>query len=159
VPNQDDLLPVRIGSRGAAVEVRHLKVFRDIYYVAMQARDEDDRLGPMTDFDPSADDFPYVDLSPDRVIGFFSDAAKWPVFGRRRSVQFQLGEDEFFMLGDNSAASLDSRLWGNSQFFVKRDLLVGQGLLVYWPHSRNRIPGTPIPFPFFPNFSEMGRIR
>ena len=67
------------------------------------------------------------------------------------------------MLGDNSPRSADSRLWhrpdGAPEHYVKRDLLVGKAVFVYWPHSWNRIPGTNIPFPFFPNFARMKFVR
>ena len=63
------------------------------------------------------------------------------------------------MLGDNSAASKDSRLWDESQFYVNRELLIGRALFVYWPHSWDKIPGTPIPFPFFPDFGRMRFVR
>ena len=56
---------------------------------------------------------------------------------------FTLGEDEFFVLGDNSPNSEDSRWWskqgkGNNglsyrQGIVPRDYLVGKALFVYWP--------------------------
>jgi signal peptidase I len=56
---------------------------------------------------------------------------------------FELGADEFFVLGDNSPASKDSRLWdkpgkGNGrrqyrQGIVPRDYLVGKAFFVYWP--------------------------
>ena len=56
---------------------------------------------------------------------------------------FTLGEDEFFVLGDNSPNSEDGRWWSrkgvgnNGQFYregiVPRDYLVGKALLVYWP--------------------------
>jgi len=55
----------------------------------------------------------------------------------------KLGEDEFFVLGDNSPNSRDSRWWrhpgiGNNGFqyrrgVVPRDYLVGKALVVYWP--------------------------
>jgi len=64
-------------------------------------------------------------------------------------------EDEFFALGDNSPSSADGRYWGT----VPRKLLVGKALFIYWPHSFDRVPGTSIPFPFFPNFSRMGFVR
>jgi signal peptidase I len=36
---------------------------------------------------------------------------------------------------------------------VRRDLLTGKALVIYWPHSWRR------PIPFFPNFQRMGLIR
>jgi len=56
---------------------------------------------------------------------------------------FVLGDDEFFVLGDNSPNSQDSRWWdrdgiGNDGRFyrrgiVPRDYLVGKAMFVYWP--------------------------
>ena len=43
--------------------------------------------------------------------------------------------------------------------YLERRLLIGKALCVYWPHSWNRIPGTPIPFPLFPNFGDMRLVR
>ena len=43
--------------------------------------------------------------------------------------------------------------------YMDRRLLIGKALCVYWPHSWNRIPGTPIPFPLFPNFADMRLVR
>lgn len=54
--------------------------------------------------------------------------------GRRR---FSLGPDEFFMLGDNSSVSLDSRHWEHPG--VHRDLLVGKPLLVHLPSRSRRL--------------------
>ena len=54
---------------------------------------------------------------------------------------FNLGKDEFFVLGDNSPASLDSRLWdeqgqGNNKLYregvVPRDYLIGKAFVVFW---------------------------
>jgi signal peptidase I len=72
-----------------------------------------------------------------------------------------LEEGQFLALGDNSGESRDSRLWAGPgvESYVPRDLLIGKALFIYWPHSQNRIPGTHIPFPFFPNFSRMWVIR
>ena len=56
---------------------------------------------------------------------------------------FELGRDEFFVLGDNTPASADARCWnspgiGNNQHqyrqgTVPRDYLVGKAFFVYWP--------------------------
>jgi len=43
--------------------------------------------------------------------------------------------DSYFVLGDNSASSKDSRYWG----FVPKDDLLGQAMVVYWPPQRIKI--------------------
>ena len=45
---------------------------------------------------------------------------------------FKVPEGHYFMLGDNSSHSLDSRYWGT----VPRRNLVGQAALVWWPFSK-----------------------
>lgn len=42
---------------------------------------------------------------------------------------YTVGEDEFFMMGDNRNHSNDSRFWGT----VPRDLLIGKAEAVFWP--------------------------
>jgi len=44
-------------------------------------------------------------------------------------------ENSFFVLGDNSASSQDSRYWG----FVPHKNILGQAMVVYWPLKRIRI--------------------
>jgi signal peptidase I len=44
-------------------------------------------------------------------------------------------KDSFFVLGDNSASSQDSRYWG----FVPHKNIRGKALLIYWPLYRIRI--------------------
>ena len=44
----------------------------------------------------------------------------------------KIPEDHYFMLGDNSANSNDSRYWG----FVPKKNIKGKALLIYWPPSR-----------------------
>jgi signal peptidase I len=41
----------------------------------------------------------------------------------------------FFVLGDNSASSQDSRYWG----FVPKKNVLGKALIIYWPLNRIRI--------------------
>jgi signal peptidase I len=45
---------------------------------------------------------------------------------------FEVPEDSYFMLGDNSRNSLDSRYWGT----VPRTNIVGKALFIFWPISR-----------------------
>lgn len=58
-----------------------------------------------------------------------------------------LGADEFFVLGDNSPNSLDSRLWRLDRPVVPRRNLVGKAFFVYWPAAGSRawIPIAPDP--------------
>jgi len=44
-------------------------------------------------------------------------------------------QDNYFVLGDNSASSKDSRYWG----YVNDKYLIGKALLIYWPPNRIRI--------------------
>jgi signal peptidase I len=156
-PTADDLEPVRIGSRGAALAVRHLKVGRDIYYIAFRAGDGSEPR--VVEYDST--NSPYRMETREEVARVLADPREWDGFARGREVEFQLGPDQFFMLGDNSAASQDSRWWEmlGAEYYVSRELLIGKALVIYWPHSLDRIPGTPIPIRFFPNFWRMGLVR
>jgi signal peptidase I len=44
----------------------------------------------------------------------------------------QVPEDAFYVLGDNSISSRDSRYWG----FLPRRYLKGKAFLIYWPPTR-----------------------
>ncbi len=73
-----------------------------------------------------------------------------------REKNFETGDGQFLVLGDNSPASKDSRLWKENpgdMHYVERKLLIGKALFIYWPHSRTDI------FPLCPNFSRMGFVR
>jgi len=43
--------------------------------------------------------------------------------------------DAYYVLGDNSISSRDSRYWG----FMPKKYLLGKALLIYWPPNRIRI--------------------
>ena len=153
-----DLAPVGIGARGTKLAVTRLQVWRDIYYVAdswERARMND----VVTDFD-----HPFNS----ELANLPTDPSLWPRFRERHHVEFPLSEDQFFVMGDNSPESSDARLWlgGDPRSggrpggaYLERQLLIGKALCVYWPHSWNRIPGTPIPFPLFPNVEDMRLVR
>lgn len=44
-------------------------------------------------------------------------------------------KDSYFVLGDNSTSSKDSRYWG----FVPKDDLLGKAMVIYWPPQRIRV--------------------
>jgi len=77
---------------------------------------------------------------------------------------FKLGKDEFFVLGDNSPNSQDSRWWSepgranNNLFYrrgiVPREYLIGKALFVYWPSGFKPFPK--FPFAIIPN---VGQVR
>jgi signal peptidase I len=152
-----DLAPAGVGARGAKLAITRLRLWRDIYYIADDWRHHPQRMGTnISDYDVPAD-----------VAGLFRDPARWGLFATRRHVEFPLADDQFFVMGDNSAESADARLWFGDTVrggrpggdYLERRLLIGKALCVYWPHSWNRIPGTPIPFPLFPNVVDMRLVR
>lgn len=49
--------------------------------------------------------------------------------------QITVPQDSFFVLGDNSASSQDSRYWG----FVPAKNILGRAILIYWPPNRIRV--------------------
>lgn len=53
----------------------------------------------------------------------------------REGEKIEVPKDNFFVLGDNSASSQDSRYWG----FVPRKNILGKALVIYWPPQRIRI--------------------
>jgi len=80
---------------------------------------------------------------------------------------FKLEQNEFFVLGDNSPQSHDSRFWdepglGNGRDsytpgVVPRDYLLGRALFVYWPGGF--YPHSRIPFAVIPNVGDMRFIH
>ena len=161
-----DLAPAGIGSRGAALRLSHLRLYRDVYYVA-----KSEQHGPAMDFKdenvpdlrnafPRSSDSIDPDFQNERAR-LFSTPALWPAaFSNLNEVAFPLAkaadprEDQFLALGDNSPQSLDSRLWPWSssmkrdkiggpgqpgrEYYVERELLIGKALLIYWPVTQWR---------------------
>jgi signal peptidase I len=86
-------------------------------------------------------------------------------FLERQRLDFPLESGQYFVLGDNSAASKDSRLWSDGHH-VDRHLLIGEAMLVFWPHAVPAAWGIPLKFgrtelrlPSWPNFARMRFVR
>jgi len=80
-------------------------------------------------------------------------------------LEFELEADQFFVLGDNSAASKDSRLWMEGHH-VDRSLLIGKALAIFWPHAIPaswsvpvKIGGAELRLPCWPNFERIKFLR
>jgi signal peptidase I len=83
----------------------------------------------------------------------------------RERLDFPLDAGQFFVLGDNSAASKDSRMWLEGHH-VDRSLLIGRALVIFWPHAVPagwsipvKIGGSELRLPSWPNFGRMGFVR
>ena len=142
-----DLNPARIGGKGLKAGVGRLRVLRDIYYVAASSLEQ--RTGADYDLPTHISDLEQL----------FANPSKWSqskLFESRRDVEFSLGEEQFFPMGDNSPASKDARLWGGTEStlfdeerqieidpFVTRERLIGKAFFVYWPHPWQFAAGAP----------------
>ena len=160
-----DMAPVGVGGKNAKLTVSSLRVLRDIYYLAQEParRSRFDQHEYLRDF------------SPGERQTIFSDPRTWEettLFNDRAEIDFKLDKDQFFPLGDNSPQSKDARLWSEKDYvtgvlspppFVKRELLIGKALVVYWPHGKR--PSSPTlsrltrNYAFIPNFGQMKLIR
>ncbi len=55
-------------------------------------------------------------------------------FGKEGQI-IKVPENSFYVLGDNSSSSRDSRYWG----FVPKKNVLGKAMVVYWPPNRIRV--------------------
>jgi signal peptidase I len=118
-PTANDLKPVLIGAKKAAVKVHQLKLWRDTYYTAKTGIS----LG-----------------TPDAVLNqaqwndpeFWSDPKRWEPLGNLEPTTLYVQPGHYLCLGDNSPESSDSRSWG----VVPERLMLGRALMVYYPFNR-----------------------
>ncbi|MEN0111806.1 MAG: S26 family signal peptidase, partial [Planctomycetota bacterium] len=161
-----DLAPAGLGVAGAAVRVERLRLWRDGYYLA--TRWDEPNLGVTTDLPPTS--FEALDRAnwDGSLASVATDPRLWYALGNRRSADFSVGEDQLFVLGDNSGWSLDARLWagGNQRDagrpggpYLERSQLVGKAVCVYWPHAWYSLPFTNRMIPAWPNFGDMRLVR
>jgi signal peptidase I len=119
------------------VHVSHLQIHRDIYY----------RSSHVTTWGPEQEEWSSCS-SHSHLRSLLSDPIAWGEAYKACSheARFEIGPDEFMMLGDNSPRSKDSRLWGNERraerrHTVPRSALVGKAFYIYWPHGQPFLNG------------------
>lgn len=175
-----DLEPARVGVKGASVTIERLVVLRDIYYLAVSATGANDREvraewvegGYLSEYGSPDTSIELEDGT--RLLGvsglqeLFRRPDQWARFKFRGPRRFTIGEDHFFVLGDNSPESQDSRLWLRNRqdkrrgvpggVYLERGLLTGRALCVFWPHSWGGVPGIPA-LPGLPNLGDMRIVR
>lgn len=163
IPTAADLLsPAGVAVRNGSVTVSDLVLKRDIYY---------------TQYPGQNDYWPvFENREPRNIVelfDFLADPAQFPNLARVGFKEYELGEERFLMLGDNSPCSKDSRGWdksdrdwdpsNRSSWEVPRSLLTGKAFYIYWPHG---VPFGPdirwnrdIRLPFRPYVERMKWIR
>ncbi len=180
-PTDADLVPAGIAAKGASVKVSHIRLERDFYYRSEYVRDPNDYSRQPRSKEE------YESYSKEQLNKLLGSPDEWYAEYKSHSeppaVFAKLGPDEFFVMGDNSPRSKDSRLWSNvrraeHRHAVPRSALIGKAFFIYWPHG---VPflgggeGFPIIYhktdrgerteypsfrvPFYPHIDRMNRIR
>jgi len=129
-PTKDDLEPARLSFANLKGEVRHLKLFRDIYYTQdAGAADDQPSVYPIPSEDQSTMELwrKGMQVAMTRVIDLMHGG---PDLGRPRV--FHVPDNSYMMCGDNSPRSFDGRGWGLTHF-VPRQCVLGKALVVYYP--------------------------
>jgi len=198
-PVEADLIPVGIAAKGLSIAVSNLMLTRDIYYRNEFTHPDDEfksdseRPQSIPEYQNYPSLYEVLDSLKHQPIAWFDEyfdhlSIRKPEYRNRKkfSFSFTMDKDEFFMMGDNSPRSKDSRLWNNTRrakhrHAVPRYALVGEAFFIYWPHgvpflnggkgfaithhktfdgSKTETSDYPrFRLPFYPNFSRMKRIR
>ncbi len=161
-PTEADLSPAAVAVRNATVVVSDLVLKRDIYYTQTPGRHD---YGPVWE-----DRYP---RTPVELFDFLADPSGFPALANVRHEEYELGEDRFMMMGDNSPRSKDSRGWDSADrewdpndresWEVPRRMVTGKAFFVYWPHGVPFGPDVRVSrdsrIPFRPYFERMRWIR
>ncbi len=162
VPTVKDLAPAAVAVRDASIVASDLVVKRDIYYTQNPGRID---YGLVWE-----DHYPRTAVE---LFDFLADPTRFANLAKIGSHEYEIGSDRYFMLGDNSPRSKDSRGWGlddsawdpgdRKSWEVPRQLITGKAFYVYWPHGVPVGPDLRITRdirPFFrPYFERMKWIR
>lgn len=149
---------VRIGAKNLSGRLRHLAIERDVYY---RSADIQEKVGLRS----------VVPGDPASQVKVYNPYVNWPGWGTSgHPILLRDGEiRDYFMCGDNSHASKDSRLWweigphleylGDAYQIgtVPEQELTGKAFFVYWPAGYRRSWSSGIGV--IPNFGRMRWIR
>jgi signal peptidase I len=76
-------------------------------------------------------------INSDNPNGFILDES-FVIFPKETFMEKTLSDSEYFVMGDNRAASSDSRVWGP----LSKDLVVGKAFVRLWPFNKiDYLPG------------------
>src|SRR5262249_41743745 len=170
-PTAADLDPVGIGSQGAWLVVRDLRLTRDIYYTLQPGRSDYDSL----DLERP------LPVHRDEIFDWLADPKAFAAFGKLGPREYPIAEGRYMMLGDNSPWSRDGRDWrridqvdpehpgqgwdasGRESWEVPGALVVGKAVCVYWPHLKPVWPalrlGRDVRVPAVPNLGKVRWVR
>ena len=141
--NPLDAAPLGFGIRGGSGSISQAQVFRDIFYTCSTfGGSSSSRFDQPVNVRDSKD--PYRQAQGNKQESYSYEG-----------LEFQLGPDDYFPMGDNTQASSDARMWNNrSEPGQPGRLMIGRAVMVFWPHYwyYGKIP-------FIPNFQRMGLIR
>ncbi len=166
---------VSITGAGDAFELLHVRVDRDVYYVSRSFELEDSE----TAMNPALMQYAQSPPVRDAIKQFPAPSGRgylgWGVTGRPITLHKDASDpdlDSFFVLGDNSPASLDGRGWIKAAPTLKlwkdgaplyqlgtvpRYNMIGKAIYVYWP-AGFRAPALPS-LPIVPNVGKMRLIH
>lgn len=151
---------IAVTAQGGPCSLSHVRLYRDVYYTTPPLHPADNRvLGQYA-----------------QGLGIRAGERGWGTTGNPITLRKDASNsdlDEFFVLGDNSPKSLDSRCWtsasptlqlydGQDQPLYKlgtvpRYNMIGKAFFVYWPAGFH-VPGLPA-LPIVPNVGKMRLIR
>jgi signal peptidase I len=147
-----DAEPLGIGCQNLDVVINRIKAFRDLYYIStIDSRYMSNETG----------------ADPVKIIETMRNPTRWnskesqQLFAAKKGQTMPMfplldsddpAKDQFLPMGDNSAQSLDGRVWPGPRYF-ERDLLIGRAIVVFWPHTLST------PIPYMPNFGRMTFIK
>jgi signal peptidase I len=129
-PQRNDLQPARIGSRGAAVGVDHIQLWRDTYYTVTAVPSSADAVS-VQEILLAANDLPVARQDLHRLL---NNPDRWDDLRNLHGTTMYVQPDHYLVLGDNSPESADSRTWG----LVPGSHLMGQAVAIYWPFARTK---------------------